>query len=74
MGPFCILCGHFNAADSSIHLYSVPKDESKRKQWSDSIGKYLPAFAFICSKHFPSHCIGEKKLLKDAKPLCISPA
>ncbi|XP_074035351.1 uncharacterized protein isoform X4 [Leptinotarsa decemlineata] len=57
--------------NSSNHLYSVPKDENKRKLWMDAVRKYLPDGAFICSKHFPIHFIGEKKLLKGAKPSCI---
>ncbi|XP_074033978.1 uncharacterized protein isoform X4 [Leptinotarsa decemlineata] len=69
MGQFCILCGQ--CKNSSNHLYSVPKDENKRKLWMDAVRKYLPDGAFICSKHFPIHFIGEKKLLKGAKPSCI---
>ncbi|XP_074033973.1 uncharacterized protein isoform X1 [Leptinotarsa decemlineata] len=69
MGQFCILCGQ--CKNSSNHLYSVPKDENKRKLWMDAVRKYLPDGAFICSKHFPIHFIGEKKLLKGAKPSCM---
>ncbi|XP_074033977.1 uncharacterized protein isoform X3 [Leptinotarsa decemlineata] len=72
MGQFCILCGQ--CKNSSNHLYSVPKDENKRKLWMDAVRKYLPDGAFICSKHFPIHFIGEKKLLKGAKPSCIETA
>ncbi|XP_045463040.1 uncharacterized protein LOC123672790 [Harmonia axyridis] len=52
-------------------MYSVPKDENRRKQWTDSVGKYLPVGAFICSKHFPIQSIGALKLLKGSKPAFI---
>lgn len=68
MGQFCILCGQSRNADSNIHLYSVPKDEKKRKQWMDAVGKNLRVGTSVCSKHFPIHSIGRIKLLKGAIP------
>ncbi|XP_074030779.1 uncharacterized protein [Leptinotarsa decemlineata] len=57
----------------SVHTeINFLQDENKRKQWMDAVRKYLPDGAFICSKHFTIHFIGEKKLLKGAKPSCIS--
>uniref|UniRef100_A0A3B5LRU5 THAP-type domain-containing protein n=1 Tax=Xiphophorus couchianus TaxID=32473 RepID=A0A3B5LRU5_9TELE len=67
----CVAAGCSNYPSEHISLFSFPKDEELRNQWTKQVqrtrGSWVPtASSVLCSEHFPAHCFEEAPGLKEA--------
>lgn len=67
----CVAADCSNSPSEHIPLFSFPKDEELRDQWTKQVqrtrGSWVPtASSVLCSEHFPAHCFEEAPGLKEA--------
>uniref|UniRef100_A0A3B3VZZ0 THAP-type domain-containing protein n=1 Tax=Poecilia latipinna TaxID=48699 RepID=A0A3B3VZZ0_9TELE len=62
----CVAAGCCNYPNEHISLFSFPKDEKLRDQWTQQVqrtrGSWLPTpSSVLCSEHFTADCFEELK-------------
>uniref|UniRef100_A0A3P9N003 THAP-type domain-containing protein n=1 Tax=Poecilia reticulata TaxID=8081 RepID=A0A3P9N003_POERE len=67
----CVAAGCNNYPSEHISLFSFPKDEKLRDQWTQQVqrtrGSWLPTpSSVLCSEHFTADCFEEAPGLKES--------